>query len=222
MIDKIGIVLVRLRNLIDNTTVSRKVIADKIGCDVSTVTKHYNGDRNLTIDYVIKYAKYFNVSADYLLGLSEAKTSDKDLQYVCNFTGLSEESVLQFNHHKELISKSANTHTKSLFTLIYDYFISSDKLFELAHIISSYVDSRMTLTSNNNKYHELIKTLELFSEDVDEENNIPQEFLDNYVNQMNNISENEPNLEKECKIALFEAQELIMDFAKNFYEKKVV
>jgi transcriptional regulator with XRE-family HTH domain len=93
MCDKLSVDLERLKELIDNSGVSRQVIADKIGCDVSTITKQYNGDRNITVDYVIKYAKYFNVSTDYLLGLSTAPTTDKDIKFICDYTNLNEDSV---------------------------------------------------------------------------------------------------------------------------------
>ncbi len=91
---KSGINLERLKSLIDKEK-SRQVIADKIGCDVSLITKHYNGDRSVTIDYLKKYANYFEVSSDYLLGLSDAPTSDKDLQFICDSTGLSIETINQ-------------------------------------------------------------------------------------------------------------------------------
>lgn len=40
-----------------------------------------------------KLAKYFNVSADYLLGLTNNKTTDTDLQAGCKYTELSEQAV---------------------------------------------------------------------------------------------------------------------------------
>lgn len=82
----------RLRNLI-NTKKSRQEIADAIGCDVSTITKHYNGNNPVDIEWLYKYAKYFNVSTDYLLGLSESPFSNKDEAYIQNSTGLSAKSV---------------------------------------------------------------------------------------------------------------------------------
>ena len=86
-----SIVLDRLKKLIDTDT--RAKIAEYLGCDVSLVTYHYNGDRNVTTGYLIKYAQYFNVSADYLLGLTPNPTTDKDLNSVCEYIGLSEQSV---------------------------------------------------------------------------------------------------------------------------------
>ena len=63
------------------------------GCDVSTVTKHYNGTRNLTIDFIAMYARYFNVSSDYLLGLSEVRTVSPDTAMICRVTGLDDKAV---------------------------------------------------------------------------------------------------------------------------------
>ncbi len=90
--DKNVVRLDRLRYLIDGET-ARQVIADKLGCDVSLITKHYNGDRNVSLDYVVKYADYFKVSTDYLLGVSDVATNDKDLQHICDYTGLNEKAI---------------------------------------------------------------------------------------------------------------------------------
>ncbi len=38
-------------------------------------------------------AKHYNVSADYLLGLSEIQSSDKKIETACEVTGLSEEAI---------------------------------------------------------------------------------------------------------------------------------
>ena len=74
----------------------------------------------------------------------------------------------------------------------------------------------MELTSNNNSYNELKKELASYSGELSDIDTIPQEFIDNYTNQITQICENEPVLEKDCKLALFEVQELIKDFAKTF------
>lgn len=93
MCDKKDITVERLRRLIDETGLARQAIADEMGCDVSTVTKHYNGTRNLTIDFIAMYARYFNVSSDYLLGLSEVRTVSPDTAMICRVTGLDDKAV---------------------------------------------------------------------------------------------------------------------------------
>lgn len=95
---KKSIITDRFRNLVDKSEYTREAIASATGLDTSTVTKYYNGDRQLTIDAVKKFSTYFNVSADYLLGLSDAATNDKDLQFICDYTGLSEEAVKEFEY----------------------------------------------------------------------------------------------------------------------------
>ena len=93
MCDKKDITVERLRRLIDETGLARQAIADEMGCDVSTITKHYNGTRNLTIDFIAMYARYFNVSSDYLLGLSEVRTVSPDTAMICRVTGLDDKAV---------------------------------------------------------------------------------------------------------------------------------
>lgn len=93
MCDKTNVTVERLRRLIDETELPRQAIADEMGCDVSTVTKHYNGTRNLTIDFIVMYARYFNVSSDYLLGLSEVRTVSPDTAMICRVTGLDDKAV---------------------------------------------------------------------------------------------------------------------------------
>lgn len=106
MSDKNIIYLDRLRKLMD-TVSARQIIADDIGCDVSLVTKHYNGQRTVTMEHLVKYAKYFNVSTDYLLGLTKTPVklndeSENALRISCDYTGLSEETISFFAFNKSI------------------------------------------------------------------------------------------------------------------------
>lgn len=69
MESKIIIDLKNFKDLADNYT--RDTIAQGIGCDTSLVTKHYNGDRNITLPYAIKYAQFFGVSIDCVVGITK-------------------------------------------------------------------------------------------------------------------------------------------------------
>lgn len=92
-----NISVIRFRNLVDREksreSIARKMTEQGLNCNTSTITKHYNGDRTISTEYVIKYAKYFGVSTDYLLGLSDIATTDTNIRSICDYTGLSEKSV---------------------------------------------------------------------------------------------------------------------------------
>lgn len=91
-----------LREAIDNSRMTREQIADKVQCDTSSITKYYNGDRYPKTDVIIKLAKLFNVSTDYLLGVTDVATTDKDLKFVCDYTGLDEKIINFFANNKDL------------------------------------------------------------------------------------------------------------------------
>lgn len=50
---------------------------------------------------VIQLAKHYGVSSDYLLGLSPNPTTNKDLDAICNYTGLSQNSIQCLHNEKE-------------------------------------------------------------------------------------------------------------------------
>lgn len=102
--DKNSVILERFQKLISDSGNTRQTIAQAIGCDTSTVTKQYNGDMKISVDYLVKYARYFGVSTDYLLGLTDSPTTDIDLRSVCEYTGLSDEAVkaLQLDTSKDI------------------------------------------------------------------------------------------------------------------------
>ncbi len=53
--------------------------------------------RNVGYLTVKKLAEYYGVSSDYLLGLSGTPSTDKDIQAVCKFTGLSTKAIATLN-----------------------------------------------------------------------------------------------------------------------------
>ena len=64
-----------------------------IGADYRTISQYENGERPLSNKNLIKYANYFGVSCDYLLGRTRTAAPDDFIQEVVSRYGLSE-SVL--------------------------------------------------------------------------------------------------------------------------------
>lgn len=63
----------RLRALREDLDIKQKDIADYLHIKQNTYTQYENGQRQLPIDVLIRLAKYYNVSADYILELSDNK-----------------------------------------------------------------------------------------------------------------------------------------------------
>lgn len=72
---------------------TQQEVADGIGVKRETVNQWETGTRQLKAEHIIKLSKFFNVSADYILGLRDTQSSDPTLQSAVDYTGLSEYAV---------------------------------------------------------------------------------------------------------------------------------
>ncbi|HQG97209.1 MAG TPA: helix-turn-helix transcriptional regulator [Thermotogota bacterium] len=59
----------RLMELVRNKT--QKEITEAIGISAGTLSRYLSRQRTPTIEIIVKFAKFFNVSSDYLLGLTD-------------------------------------------------------------------------------------------------------------------------------------------------------
>lgn len=83
----------RLNTLLAVKGLKQKDIADLLGVTENTVSYYVTGARCPNTDQIIAIAKKWNVSADYLLGLSEVMSTDQNKKIACEVTGLTEENV---------------------------------------------------------------------------------------------------------------------------------
>lgn len=69
---------------------TQQEVADGIGVKRETVNQWETGTRQIKAEHVIKLSRFFNVSADYLLGLDENPSTNPDVKSAVKYTGLSE------------------------------------------------------------------------------------------------------------------------------------
>ena len=222
MCDNLSITTKRLRELIDNyekqgDNHTRTTIKDSIHCDLSTITKHYNGDREVNSDFIVRYAKFFNVSADYLLGLSDAPTSDKELQGVCDYTWLSPNAVKKLHDDYEIIkaacsSEGLSDRIKTVYSedrrkLLSD-FIANGHLSQLIEIIHDY---SLELKSAAGLMESAAITLR--EEYQEAEQNALSGSQQSSKKQLTTVSVSD--FDRELKLYLFEMQELPKSFAMS-------
>lgn len=67
----------RLKELRSNKGVDQNEVARYLGIERSTYSKYETGGSRAYIDRLIKLSEYFNVSTDYLLGISNISCREK-------------------------------------------------------------------------------------------------------------------------------------------------
>ena len=99
------------RKRVDNTSTVRKIFADNLsdviyesgksireiseetGISTGMLSKYQNDVAEAGIDKLAKLADYFHVSTDWLLGRTDVRSPDAELQGICNYLTLSEGAV---------------------------------------------------------------------------------------------------------------------------------
>lgn len=61
----------RIRNLREDNDLTQQNIADELNINRRTYAAYENGVNSMTPETLIKIAKFYNVSVDYLLGLTD-------------------------------------------------------------------------------------------------------------------------------------------------------
>ncbi len=83
----------RLREMIDANKLTLPVLAEAIGVSRQAVGQWREGNTVPDILDLKKLAAFFNVSSDYLLGITDVSSQNMNAQNICEITGLSEDAV---------------------------------------------------------------------------------------------------------------------------------
>ena len=67
----------RIRDLREDRDLYQKDIASLLGISQQYYSEYENGNYTITIEHLIKLAKFYNTSVDYILGLTDIKTPYK-------------------------------------------------------------------------------------------------------------------------------------------------
>lgn len=87
----------RIAAAIARRDVKQKDLASALGVTDNTISYFCSGTRTPKTEQIITIAKYLNVSADYLLGLSEEPHSDATIQTIHEKTGLTSEAIFKLH-----------------------------------------------------------------------------------------------------------------------------
>lgn len=137
----------RLRQTMGDMSVTE--FANFVGLSRQTLGFYVNGDRIPDCETLAQICSKCNVSANWLLGLSDTKSLDTNVAAVMQYTGLTEDNVnflhnpAEFGHDEPL-----NLYRKSLFTFVNDLLeLCRDSdfhtpFFQIQQLISSFKDDK--------------------------------------------------------------------------------
>ena len=77
----------------NQTTLADKITAQYVAIQRQTISLYMNGQSKPDTERIAALAKVLDVSADYLLGLTDTASSDTSTRAICQSTGLSEKAV---------------------------------------------------------------------------------------------------------------------------------
>lgn len=79
--------LKKIHDLRVDNDLSQKAMSKILNISEDVYSNQENGRSNMSIDTAIKFANYFNVSLDYLFGISNNKVFKSNVKYDALFTG---------------------------------------------------------------------------------------------------------------------------------------
>jgi len=77
--------------------ITQSKLAKELGVDYRTISQYENGERPLSIKTLEKYADYFGVSTDFLLGRIDVSIPEPDMQSLHLATGLTDNALHNLN-----------------------------------------------------------------------------------------------------------------------------
>lgn len=67
----------RLNKLLSENNIRQRELAEKTGITEVSISRYANGERTPTVGNLVKIAKVFNVSTDYIVGISNPEPAFK-------------------------------------------------------------------------------------------------------------------------------------------------
>lgn len=111
----------KLRELRENKKYSLRELAKKINIPYQTLSKYENGNSVPPSDVLALFATFYDVSTDYLLGITTHKTADPKIREVAEYLGLEDSTVELLLAYRELYDEISISKTSVLEIMLKDH-----------------------------------------------------------------------------------------------------
>jgi len=197
----------KIRELRETKGLTQLELSKDLNVARQTVAQWENEERDLKTGAIIALSKYFNVTADYLLGLSDVATVETDLAAVCEYTNFSEKSIktLHIWAKNDLDIFDYEAYTDFIDTLISNEIIYTKLVDEFSKYMLSVETCRLLELENSNiDFAERNKlTIKISSDGVRAEIN---EIKDEYNKEVDDVQ----------ALQLYKMQNIFTDFIKGY------
>ena len=121
----------RINTLLAEHNKTQKALADKLGVKPNVISYFCKGARTPNTEQLVKIARFFKVSADYLLGFTDNETTNKDLDAFSNSVGLSEKAVNVLQEDFEMVKCSIDTEDINIYKIL-SWLIANRYIYSIA------------------------------------------------------------------------------------------
>lgn len=115
---------------------SQQQLANAIGVSRPIIQHWESGTRHIKADHLIALSDHFDVTVDFLIGRSDNPSKDKNIQEICEYTGLSQWSV------EELHSCANNPEQKDYIEIINALLENTDYFHSMASMACHAAEAR--------------------------------------------------------------------------------
>lgn len=144
----------RLKELRTAHNLNQEEFGAEIGISRGSVSYYEKGERVPDIYTLTVISKYFNVSSDYLIGLSDVKSINPEITAICKYTGLSEKALASLPSYFSIINLLLELNSSG------NFFTSLEHEDDLSESVKEW----------NEKHAPVLKNIEdyIFMDDIDE------------------------------------------------------
>ena len=157
----------RLKKLRTERGLSLASLEKEVKISSSTLGYYENNEKDPTVTRLAEIAKFYNVSLDYIAGLSEVKYIDASQQEIYNATGLSGEALS--------VLKVARTLGENDLAALLSAMVESQKFSTLVTLVSRYLSPQDEYLSDLGKLY--IDEASSYSQDLASGGDILQKAL---------------------------------------------